>query len=156
VGFSLAAGHPAEYGPRRRPPHTLTPLAVTDDDLTFEAVLGTMGGDAQPQILLQLLARVLAAGQQPEAAMEAPRWMLTRHDASSFHLWNREGLPTVAIEHGAPGAWASGMRRRGYEVTELPAGDPCFGHAQLIRASADGLLSAASDPRSRAGGVVAS
>jgi gamma-glutamyltranspeptidase/glutathione hydrolase len=156
LGFSLAAGHPAEYGPRRRPPHTLTPLAVTDDDLTFEAVLGTMGGDAQPQISLQLLARVLAAGQQPEAAMEARRWVLTRDDASSFHLWNREGLPTVAIEHGAPGAWASGMRRRGYEVTEHPAGDPCFGHAQLIRASADGLLSAAFDPRSRAGGVVAS
>jgi gamma-glutamyltranspeptidase / glutathione hydrolase len=75
VGFSLVPGHPAEYGPRRRPPHTLTPLAVTGEHLAFEAVLGTMGGDAQPQILLQLLARVLAAGQQTEDAMEAPRWV---------------------------------------------------------------------------------
>jgi hypothetical protein len=71
-------------------------------------------------------------------------------------VWNRQGLPTVAIEQGAPGAWASGLRRRGYEVAETPAGDSCFGQAQLIRASADGLLSAASDSRSRAGGVVAS
>jgi hypothetical protein len=38
----------------------------------------------------------------------------------------------------------------------MPAHDSSFGHAQLIRASADGLLSAASDPRSPAGGVVAS
>jgi gamma-glutamyltranspeptidase/glutathione hydrolase len=156
LGFSLVSGHPAEYGPRRRPPHTLTAVAVTDDDFTFEAVLGTMGGDAQPQIVLQLLARALAAGETAEAAMEAPRWMLTRPDASPFHVWNGEGLPTVAIERGAPADWASGLRRRGYDVAEMPAGDPGFGHAQLIRATSDGLLSAASDSRARAGGVVAS
>jgi gamma-glutamyltranspeptidase / glutathione hydrolase len=156
LGFSLIPGHPAEYGPRRRPPHTLTPLAVTGEDLTFEAVLGTMGGDAQPQVVLQLLARTLAAGCATEEAMEAPRWMLMREGISPFHVWNHEGPPTVAIEQGAPGGWASGLRGRGYDVTEMPAGDPCFGHAQLIRASADGLLSAASDPRARAGGVVAS
>ena len=156
LGFSLAPGHPAEYGPRRRPPHTLTALAVTDDDFTFEAVLGTMGGDAQPQIVLQLLARVLAGGESTEAAMEAPRWMLTRDDASPFGVWNREGLPTVAIERSAPAGWASGLRRRGYDVAEMPAGDPGFGHAQLIRATSDGLLSAASDSRAPAGGVVAS
>ena len=28
-GFSLRAGHPAEYGPGRRPPHTLSPMAIT-------------------------------------------------------------------------------------------------------------------------------
>jgi hypothetical protein len=82
--------------------------------------------------------------------------MLTREDASSFHVWNREGLPTVAIERDAPAGWKSGLRRRGYDVSEMPAGDSSFGHAQFIRASADGLLSAASDPRSHAGGVVAS
>lgn len=156
LGFSLIPGHPAEYGPRRRPPHTLTPLAVTGEDLTFEAVLGTMGGDAQPQVLLQLLAGMLAADRRSEDVMEAPRWMLMRDGVSPFHVWNHEGLPTVAIEQGAPGDWASGLRRRGYDVAAMPAGDPSFGYAQLIRASADGLLSAASDSRARAGGVVAS
>lgn len=156
LGFSLTPGHPAEYSPRRRPPHTLTPLAVTGDDLAFEAVLGTMGGDAQPQISLQLLARTLTAGQQPQDAMEAPRWVLTRDGASPFHVWNHEGPPTVTIEDGAPGGWASGLQRRGYDVAAKPAGDGCFGHAQLIRATADGFLSAASDPRAAAGGVVAS
>ena len=50
-------GHPAEYAPGRRPPHTLTPGLVTNLDGRLAAVLGTMGGDSQPQVLLQLLAR---------------------------------------------------------------------------------------------------
>ena len=29
VGFSLVPGHPAEVGPGRRPPHTLSPMLVT-------------------------------------------------------------------------------------------------------------------------------
>src|ERR1700761_8857231 len=65
MGFSLQDGHPAEYGPGRRPPHTLSPLAVTDGDGALDAVLGTMGGDAQPQIVLQMLARTLIAGEAP-------------------------------------------------------------------------------------------
>jgi gamma-glutamyltranspeptidase/glutathione hydrolase len=156
IGFSLQPGHPAEYGPCRRPPHTLTPLAVTGDSLVFDTVLGTMGADAQPQISLQLLARLLIARQQPQAAMQAPRWVLTRDGASPFHVWNDGDPPTVVLEHGAPDGWASGLRRRGYDVTEALAGDHSFGHAQIIRATDDGFLSGASDPRSRAGAFVAS
>lgn len=156
LGFSLNPGHPAEYGPRRRPPHTLTPLAVTGGDLAFDAVLGTMGADAQPQIGIQLMARLLTAGQSPRAAVQAPRWVLTREGLSPFHVWNHDGLPTVVLEHGAPVGWAGGLRRRGYEVAEGPAGDHSFGHAQIIRATQDGFLSGASDPRSRAGAFVAS
>ena len=63
IGFSLEPAHPAEYGPRRRPPHTLTPMLVTGEDDALEVTLGTMGGDAQPQILLQLLARLLVSGE---------------------------------------------------------------------------------------------
>jgi gamma-glutamyltranspeptidase/glutathione hydrolase len=55
MGFSLEPGHPAEYGPGRRPPHTLAPVAITGPAGTLDTVLGTMGGDAQPQVLLQVL-----------------------------------------------------------------------------------------------------
>jgi len=51
IGFSLLEGHPAEYGPGRRPPHTLSPALITHDDGTLRAVLGTMGGDAQPHVI---------------------------------------------------------------------------------------------------------
>ncbi|MGW4800097.1 gamma-glutamyltransferase family protein [Nonomuraea sp. NPDC004297] len=58
IGFSLRPGHPAEYGPGRRPPHTLAPALLTRRDGTLRAVAGTMGGDAQPQILLQVITRL--------------------------------------------------------------------------------------------------
>src|SRR6185437_10257390 len=59
LGFSVEPDHPAAYGPRRRPPHTLSPALVTTDDGSLDMVIGTMGGDAQPQVVLQLLARLL-------------------------------------------------------------------------------------------------
>ena len=86
IGFSLEPGHPAELAPGRRPPHTLSPLLVTDPDGALAAVLGTMGGDSQPQVLLQLLARLLLHGQSPGRAVSAPRWTLGR-DGTGFDTW---------------------------------------------------------------------
>ncbi len=154
LGFSLVPGHPAEYGPRRRPPHTLSPLVVTDADTVLKAVLGTMGADAQPQILLQLLARTLACGQGTGDAMQAPRWILAREDATAFQVWDHDEAPIVRVEHGSAPAWTTGLRRRGYEVAESRAGEHSFGHAQMIRITDAGLLSGASDPRSGIGAVV--
>jgi gamma-glutamyltranspeptidase / glutathione hydrolase len=153
-GFSLEAGHPAEYGPRRRPPHTLSPLAVTDAECGLESVLGTMGGDGQPQILLQLLARTLVCGQDAGAAIGAPRWVLAREGASSFGVWHGDGEPLVRLEQGAPAAWSRGLRRRGYEVAAGGHGEHTFGHAQMIRVSDAGVLSGAADPRSGSGALV--
>jgi len=39
MGFSLDPGHPAAYGPGRRPPHTLSPLVVTDSSGRLDSVL---------------------------------------------------------------------------------------------------------------------
>ncbi len=50
LGFHLGAGHPAEVGPRRRPPHTLLPAMATRGG-RLDTVFGSMGGDAQPQIV---------------------------------------------------------------------------------------------------------
>ncbi len=154
LGFSLRPGHPAEYGPGRRPPHTLIPLVVTDGEAVLESVLGTMGGDAQPQILLQLLARTLLREEEAGAAIGAPRWMLARQNATPFHLWEGDGAPSVCLEPGTPPAWASGLRRRGYDVAESRPGERTFGHAQMIRVTGSGLLAGAADPRSGAGGLV--
>ena len=90
IGFSLDRGHPAEYGPGRRPPHTLSPGARHQTRRRrLDMVIGTMGGDSQPQILLQLLARLLAtrpvarrghrrgplgAGRSPAAAPGFDTW----------------------------------------------------------------------------------
>jgi gamma-glutamyltranspeptidase/glutathione hydrolase len=154
LGFSLEPGHAAEYGPRRRPPHTLVPLVVTGEDGVLERVLGTMGADGQPQILLQLLARTLAGGQETGDAVEAPRWILAREGGDSFHVWGGDGPPVVRLEARAPAAWAAGLRGRGYEVAESGFAEHAFGHAQMIRVTEDGMLAGASDPRSGAGAIV--
>ena len=154
IGFSLRPGHPAEYGPRRRPPHTLSPLLATSQSGALAAVLGTMGADAQPQILLQLLVRMFSLGKSPGEALAAPRWILSRTDTTGFDVWRRDGPPLVRVEHGAPGAWASGLRARGYPVKEAAPGDQAFGHAQVIRVAEDDLLAGSADPRAGNGAFV--
>jgi gamma-glutamyltranspeptidase/glutathione hydrolase len=148
MGFSLRSGHPAEYQPGRRPPHTLTPLAVTTPDGALDGVLGTMGADAQPQVLLQLLVRMLALGQDPGEAIAAPRWVLSREPTTAFDIWQDGEPPLVRLEHDAPPGWARGLRARGYQVIQSPPGDQIFGHAQAIRVTAGGMLAGAADPRS--------
>lgn len=153
IGFSLVEGHPAEYGPGRRPPHTLSPIAVTADG-ALRAVLGTMGGDAQPHIVLQLLARRLVAGQEPGEVVGAPRWVLAREPTNGFDTWELEEPPIVRIEPGAPSAWADDLSARGYHVRRAEPGDQSFGHAQMIAVTPSGMLAGAADPRSGDGACV--
>ncbi|HEX6931949.1 MAG TPA: gamma-glutamyltransferase [Streptosporangiaceae bacterium] len=148
MGFSLEPGHPAEFGPGRRPPHTLSPLTVTDTAGTLDTVLGTMGGDAQPQILLQVLTRLLAARQPAGEAVAAPRWALSREPTNGFDVWQSDNPLVVRVESDAPPIWSRALRQRGYQVIEEPAGDDFFGHAQVIRVTEDGQLAGAADPRS--------
>jgi gamma-glutamyltranspeptidase/glutathione hydrolase len=113
-----------------------------------------MGGDAQPQVLLQLLARTLISGQDPGAAVGAPRWAFTREASTGFDVWEADDPPIVALEHGAPAAWEAGLGRRGYRVWRSEPDDGGYGHAQMIRVTADDMLSGADDPRTRDGACV--
>jgi gamma-glutamyltranspeptidase/glutathione hydrolase len=147
IGFSLEEGHPAEYAPGRRPPHTLVPGLVTRPDGSLRTVIGTMGGDAQPQIVLQLVTRLLRHGQTAEEVIRAPRWRLAT-GGSGFDTWADLELVTVALEEGAP--WAEGLASRGHPVTSGAYGG-AFGHAHLI----DADLGAAADPRAVIGAAIA-
>lgn len=148
VGFSLVPGHPAEYGPRRRPPHTLSPALVTDPSgERMRMVIGTMGGDSQPQILLQLLARILHNGERVGEAIAAPRFVLeSASGAGGFHTWADRGRIKVALERSAPPTWQPELERRGHLVSSTLN----FGHAHAIVRHAD-HLEGASDPRALAG-----
>ena len=150
IGFSLVPGHPAEYGPGRRPPHTLSPLMVTEPDGSLHSVLGTMGGDSQPQILLQLLAR-LAGRADAATAVAAGRWTLgDPHGASGFTTWDARGDVTVQLEQWAPASW-DGLAALGHRVSRRSSADAgAFGHAHVIRTVGDALEGAA-DPRALGG-----
>lgn len=146
IGFSLRPGHPAEYGPGRRPPHTLAPALITRPDGTLRAVIGTMGGDAQPQILLQLITRMLHHGESAGTVIGAPRWSLMGSGASGFDTWADPDGATVGVETIAPPEWSETLRARGHEVTEIDGVFGSFGHAHVIEVDDDGLAGAA-DPR---------
>jgi gamma-glutamyltranspeptidase/glutathione hydrolase len=154
IGFTLEPGHPAEYAPGRTPPHTLAPALVTRPDGTLRAVLGTMGGDSQPQVVLQLLARLLAAGAEPGDVIEAPRLVLRNHAGTGFDTW-RTTDQVVRIEAHAPECWATGLQERGHQV-DVVAFDPAgFGHAHVIEHMADGTWAGADDPRAMTGAAIA-
>jgi gamma-glutamyltranspeptidase/glutathione hydrolase len=136
AAFSLHEGTLTEYGPGRRPPHTLSPLLVCRPDGTLHTVVATMGGQAQPQILLQLLARRLRAGQAPADALGGGRWVL---DGDA-----------VAVEAHAPTDWFAGLPARGHRLRPRPSWSDDFGHAHLIAVEDDHLAGAA-DPRTGSG-----
>lgn len=154
IGFSLEPGHPAEYGPGRRPPHTLSPALVARHDGSLRTVIGTMGGDSQPQILLQLLARLLVHGEDPGAVIGAPRWVLSSGTGRGFDTWADPDSARVELEPEAPGPWAKGLGRRGHPVHVVEE-DPdgiyrhAFGHAHLIEVGDDGERRGAADPRAQ-------
>jgi len=154
IGFNLSPGHPGEYTPGRRPAHTLCPTLVTRPDGSLAGVAGTMGGDSQPQILLQLLARWLVSGEGPGAAVGAGRWVLSSlDDGSGFDTWARRGQVRVVLEGHAPIPWDDGLRSRGHEVDRVPAGAHGFGHAHLITVEENGLAGG-TDPRPRFGAAL--
>ena len=118
---------PATYRGGAQPIHTLAPGMVLRDGRPA-LVFGTMGGDAQPQIHLQLLARILVAGEDAAAAVAAPRWTFDRS--------------TVLVEDGLP---PLEPLPRGLGSMPMPVAD-LAGHAHVIRIL-DGALDAGCDPR---------
>ena len=151
LGFNLELSHDACLRPGRRPPHTLSPTLITDLDGRRRGAVGTMGGDAQPQIVGQLLARLLHGGQSPAEAVAAGRWILQGETA--FSTW-AGGRPHTALEAHAPSAWREGLQRRGHVVRELTE-PPLAGHAHMLSVAPDGKLEGASDPRVAAAAVSA-
>lgn len=129
-------GHINGPAPGKRPYHTVVPGAATKDG-QFLAVLGVVGGAMQPQGQVQLLARMLAGGEAPQAALNQPRWRL-------------EGNRVLAIETGTADDVTSALRAAGYREPsgegEL-GGRSDFGGAQCIVRLPDGRLCGASDPR---------
>jgi gamma-glutamyltranspeptidase/glutathione hydrolase len=128
--FTLEAGHPNSAAPGKRPFHTITPAFVTRSGEPLMS-FGVMGGPMQPQGHVQVLVRVIDYGQNPQAAIDAPRWHV---------LDGRE----VAMEEGFGAAVLDDLASRGHEIQIADAA--LFGGAQAIWRLEDGWL-AASDPR---------
>jgi gamma-glutamyltranspeptidase/glutathione hydrolase len=95
---------------------------------------GIMGGFMQPQAHAQYTLRTTVHGQNPQAALDAPRWQ-----------WMK-GLE-VQLEPGWPQATIDGLRARGHTITIAAERSVTFGRGQAIARLDDGVLCGASDLR---------
>ena len=87
-------------------------MLVTAADGSLSHLVGAMGGDAQPQILLQLLARMLPGGQDPADRRRRCPPRPRAPSAGPFRLWWGDDL-TVRVEAHAPPAWMDGLAGSG-------------------------------------------
>src|SRR5688572_14014453 len=71
--YVLDPAHPQIIAPGKRPFHTLAPSMVLHPDGSPYMVLGSPGGDGQPQTVVQVLNNIVVFGMQPQAAIEARR-----------------------------------------------------------------------------------
>ncbi|WP_431900502.1 gamma-glutamyltransferase family protein [Nonomuraea sp. bgisy101] len=138
--FSLDPASPNVIAPGKRPAHTLMPVIVTKDGRPAW-VAGTMGGKAQPQILTQVLLRLLE-GADPAAAVAAPRFVV-----GGLEVGQRED--TISAEADLPELGE--LAATGAPLVELPSRSEWVGHAQVVAADP---FAAGSDPRSDGSAVV--
>jgi len=143
--FSLDPQARNPLTPLRRPFHTLNPaLARFHDGRVM--VYGNMGGDGQPQSQSAVFSRIAQFGWNPQAAIDAPRWLLGR-------TWGA-ATDTLKLEARFPVETFDTLRAYGHEVEALGAYDEAMGHAGAIVRHAHGAFEGGSDPRSD--GAVAS
>lgn len=128
--FSLEPDHPNRLEPGKRPFHTLMPglIEFAPEDW---AAFGVMGGYMQPQGHVQVVSNIVDYDLPLQAALDAPRW---RYRESG----------RLAVETRLPDHIQHGLLRRGHDLSVSPP--EMFGGAQITR-NADGVLSAATDPR---------
>lgn len=133
AGFTLEVGHPNQVGGNKRPFHTIIPGFLMRRGAPLMS-FGVMGGPVQPQGHAQMVVRMCDYGQNPQAACDAPRWIVTK------------GLE-VAVERGFKEKVLEDLRERGHVLTESSSSsDPFFGGAQLVYRLEQGFF-AASDYR---------
>jgi gamma-glutamyltranspeptidase/glutathione hydrolase len=137
--FTLEKGHPNRVAGGKRPYHTIIPAFLTRpgrDGAADEPLMafGVMGGFMQPQGHLQVVTRLADFGQNPQAALDAPRFQVT------------SGL-RVSMEPGFAPAVYDELRRRGHEIEVAGRQTVTFGGGQAIYRLDGGAYLGASDLR---------
>ena len=134
AGFSLDPASQNHVGPGKRPFHTIIPGFLMKNGAPLMS-FGVMGGSMQAQGHVQMTLRTELFGQDPQMAVDAPRWRVTH------------GLG-VSCETSMPAATTDRLRALGHAVS-LDAFDDAFGFggAQLIRRLPGRGYVAGSDPR---------
>lgn len=128
-GFGAGVNAP---GARRRPANTLAPVLVMKAGTPLAAI-GTPGAPGQTCVLAQVLARVLAGGEDVADAVAAPRW--------SVDLQGR-----LVVENTMPAETRAHISAEAGEVRAMPEGWQTFGSVKIAMRRG-GALAAIADQR---------
>jgi gamma-glutamyltranspeptidase/glutathione hydrolase len=144
ITFQLAEGARNAVRPGRKPFHTIQPpLARLADGRVMS--YGAMGGEGQPQTQAALFTRHVLFGQELQAAVTAPRWLLGR-------TWGAQKT-NLRLESRFPSELVEALRAAGHDVEVIEPFHEIMGHAGALMRHPSGLIEGAADPRSD--GVVA-
>jgi gamma-glutamyltranspeptidase/glutathione hydrolase len=144
--FSLDPDHPNVLAPRKRTLHTLMPGMLFRDGRPW-VVVGSMGGDAQPQIHAQVVSALVDGGVDVATAVAQPRWFADPVD----HFAPPD---MVRIEPRFADGVLDDLAAMGHPLHRVRAYESSMGHCHAIElvdggpAAPDGSVAAATDPRS--------
>ena len=128
-GFNLIKDHPNEYGPRKRPMHTIIPGMIKQNG-RVTMPFGVMGGQFQPLGHARLLYNHFRFGMDLQTAVDFPR------------AFSDRGV--LKLENGVTEDVARKLADLGHDVQRVPMP---LGGAQAIYMHENGILEGASDPR---------
>ncbi|MEM3670157.1 MAG: gamma-glutamyltransferase family protein [Thermoprotei archaeon] len=133
--FTLDASSHNQIAPGKRTFHTLCASAASRDGEPA-LVIGSMGGDIQPQIHVQLMTNVVDFNMDLQSAIDAPRWaaQATIYD-KELHYMVEEELAEAARRAVSP------------KVEVLSRLSSTTGHAQGVLFERNGTLVGAADGR---------
>ncbi len=131
--FKLDPDHVNRLEPKKRTMHTLIPAMASRGGRPW-AAFGTMGGERQPQLQVQVLRNLVDEVLDPAEAVARPRKAI---------LVDGE---TLAVEADYPGA--AQMARDDRRVKLMPPRHHTFGHAQALVVDGPRAWRAGADPRS--------
>lgn len=128
--FTLEKDHPNHVEPNKRPYQTIIPAFVTKDERPLMS-LGVMGGAMQPQGHIQMITRIFDYKENPQTAIDAPRWRYMSR-------------LNISVEKDFDKTMREKLTEKGHHISEGHYLN--FGGAQIIYKLQNGYLGA-SEPR---------
>ncbi len=124
--------------PNKRTFHTLMPGMVLRGEKPY-LLLGTQGGEGQPQTQLSILTGVLDYGCTIQEAIALPRWVYGR-------TWG-QASDSLKMENRNLQSAAEKLMQWGHRVELVSGWDGIVGQAQGICIDTNGVMYGAADPR---------
>ena len=139
-----------------KPPSTLCPLIITKKN-DLSCLVGTMGADSQPQIILQNWANNIFFNDV-FTSLSSPRWIIGGNEKEKlfpFNSWKRkENISNLFYEKGISKDLLNDLSKNKFKFVKKYNNQNLFGHSQMI-VKKNKIFYGHHDPRSITGSTIA-